>query len=218
MTILFLDEFNGSGTLAGRAPDVGASWSISDTYGVVTEGELRGAVAFSTRFFEGTATAPPKFGADYTSLTVRLGYQVYAAGDFSLTVEFRGGINGPLYRVGTTYDPQVQILDLPVPAAIPAAFSLGAHEFIATFDYVGGMLTCYLDGVEVFSAPIPPNDGEISYTPSPASSIEIYLSGSNEFGDEADRVRATRMEMTDQAYLPAVPAFWSNRVLCTEIF
>lgn len=216
MAIVFLDEFDGSGILEGRVPDVGPAWGspLENTYGVVSGGRLCGVEQFSTRFFGGYMSTPAR---GYGAMTIRFSYQLASNAGVNLELFATQNMYGSLFRIDNEFGAQTRFLLTPTPELNSIALAPGEHEVIITFDYVLGIVTCYLDGAEVLTQTIPGDSIEEDYQPSPGQVVRYSFSGGNSFMDTANRVYGLRLEINDEFYQPETPGFWTQRVRCQEV-
>ena len=215
MATVFLDEFNGSGALDGRTPDVGTAWGPSyndDCFGNISGGRLEGATPFGNRFFSGYFKLPP---SGFSAMTFRLSYQIAPGG---LSTELRavsGGVNGQMFRASNKdYEPLVIMLT-PLPDLASVALAPGTHELIIALDFVSDTMDCYLDGSNVLSGIIPGDAIEEDYYPTPGISAEYNFYGYSD--DSNHKVYGVRLEVSDDLYTPDTPGFWTQRVRCQEV-
>ena len=214
MAAVFLDEFNGSGALEGRTPDVGTAWgSLSDdSFGNISGGRLEGVTPFPERFFSGYFKLPP---SNFSAMTFRMSYQIAAGGSTTELRAASGGVNGQMFYTSNALSPQLIMMLTPLPDLASVALAIGTHELIIALDFISDTMECYLDGANVLSGTIPGAAIEEDYRPTPGVPAEYNLFGSSD--DSSNKVYGVRIEVTDDLYTPDTPGFWTQRVRCQEV-
>jgi len=213
MTTLFLDEFNGSGNLANRVPNIGTPWP-ADATGVISSGALRPVDLGGFASFSGSVVIPSR-PTNYAALSIYFDYEVLSSSEFFFELLGVQNLFGPIFTI-SNFPPPLKLLTFETPLLVPTFVPVGVHRCVISFDYTTGNFTVYEDDQIAFDGVTPGLGVEEKYRPTPGQSVFMDVAGGASAAD-VNRVRLLRIEVTDTLHTPIVPPFWTNRVQSQEV-